>query len=82
MAQHIASGRYSTSRNPSGVKLLHKYSDVVGPTQEMHIHGPYVGQWDCQNQKASSGCLLQDSSGLCLQVHVRSVSIAFSFKKR
>lgn len=37
MAEHIVSCLYNISRNPAGVKLLHKYRDVFGPIDEMYV---------------------------------------------
>ena len=73
MAEHIASGLYNVSRNPDGVKLLRKYRDVVGPTDEAYM---WSICWAMGLPKSEGKLWIQV---VRLQVHV---SIAVSFKKR
>lgn len=58
------------------MKLLHNvYKWLV--LQLRYIHIPHEGQWADEIRRQAV-----DSSGLCLQVHVRNMNIAVSFKKR
>lgn len=51
MAERIASGPYNISRNPAGVKLLHKYGDVVSPTDEIYTWCIYIWAVGLQKSK-------------------------------